>query len=280
MRVSLAFVLLAASASAAVPGRAGGADPERTYVFAVVPQGPPVVTNARWSPILERIARDTGIPLRIKLYERVETFQTDLTAGVADFAYLNPVQAVRAHRAARYRPLVRDEKPIRGVFFVARDSPFTSVASLAGREVAFVGPWSFCSVSLRHQVRGLGIVPRYVGTGANATKHVLLGLAPAGGLLDVALEDAPPEVRDRLRVVFRTPPMAPHAVVVHPRVPREVADRVGDALRALAREAPGLELMRRVHMVAPMAAEYDRDYAPLEHLLDDAPDARPPGRAR
>jgi phosphonate transport system substrate-binding protein len=267
MGTHLALLLLVVAP--AVAPRTAEAGTEAGYVFAVVPQAPPVVMMARWSPILDRISRESGVPLRMKLYERVEAFQADLAAGAVDLAYLNPVQAIHAWQAARYRPLVRDAKEIRGVLFVREDSGIDSVAGLAGREVAFVGPWSICTTSLRHEFRGAAIVPRYVGTSANAYKNVVLGFTPAGGVLDSAFDDAPAEIRDRLRVIYRTPPMAPHAVVAHPRVPAAVAERVSGAFRALARSDLGAELLGPIHMTDPTRAEYRRDYAPLAHLLDD-----------
>jgi phosphonate transport system substrate-binding protein len=271
MGVHLALLLLFVAGEANATGsRDGVATPAAGYVFAVVPQAPPVVMSLQWAPILEAIGRETGIPLQIKLYEQVEAFQADLVAGAVDLAYLNPVQAIRAFRTAQYRPLVRDEQALRGVFIVTRDSEIASMEALAGREVAFVGPWSFCSVTLRHEVRGMGVVPRFVGTSANAWKHVLLGLVAAGGVLDSALEDTPPDVRERLRVIYATDPMAPHPVVAHPRVPASSAARIADAFLRLSRTPPGLALLRAVHMPRPVVADYARDYEPLERTLGNA----------
>jgi phosphonate transport system substrate-binding protein len=272
MGVHLALLLLVAAGegNATGPGD-GGARSAAGYVFAVVPQAPPVVMSVLWTPIVERVARESGVPLRIKLYEQVEAFQADLAAGAVDLAYLNPVQAIRAFQSARYRPLIRDERPVHGVFFVERESRVATMAELAGREVAFAGPWSFCSVSLRQQTESLGIVPRYVTTTANVYKHVLLGLVSGGGALDYALDDATREDRERLRVIYSTPPMAPHPVVVHPRVPAPVAAGIAEAFRALARTGEGEALLRRVHLERPILAEYARDYAPLSQLLDAPP---------
>ena len=272
MRAGPALLAASLGLFGPVPDRPGEAAP---YTFAIVPQGPPAVIGRLWGPVVERIAADAGVPLRMKLYERIEDFQTDLASGAVDFAYGNPIHAIHARWSARYRPLVRDEKPVRGVFFVARDSPYDSVASLAGREVAFVGPWTFCSVTLRHEVQEIGIVPRFVGTVANAFKTVVLGMVSAGGVLDTNLEAAPADVRARLRVIYQTPPMAPHALVAHPRVPRAVSDRIVRAVLVLAASEEGPKLLGPVRMERPVAAEYERDYGPLEHVVD--PGLSPPG---
>jgi phosphonate transport system substrate-binding protein len=257
--------IVTALLGAALAGAAGAMD-ARPYDFAVVPQAPPEQTRALWLPVVERLTAVSGVPLRLQLYARVEDFQAALSDGSVELAFANPVQAIRAAQAAGYRPIIRNDRLLRGVFFVAADSPVASVDALQGREVAFVGPWTFCSVSLRSYARGLHIHPKYVGTSANAYKSVLLGMAAAGGVLDATLEDAPPGVRAKLRVVYETPPMAPHAVIAHPRVPPEVASRVASALRAMASEGAGL--LGPVHLEAPVEASYARDYAPLEQLLD------------
>jgi phosphonate transport system substrate-binding protein len=265
MGVRLALAVLALFSGAASAAPAPRAAAQVPYLFAVLPQGPPMLTSARWSPVVDRIGRDAGVALQLKLYERAEELFTDLTSGAVEFAYVNPPQAVHAFRSARYRPLVRDAKPIRGVVFVARESPVASLEALAGAEITYPGP--AVALALRPHVQGLGIAERFAGTRANVYRQVILGRAAAGSTLDDALAQAPPEVRERLRVVFTTPPMAPHPVVVHPRVPRAAAARVAAAFLALASTQEGAELLGAVHLEAPVPADYTRDYAPLERHL-------------
>ena len=279
-RSRFATALLLGCAGLSAPGTAVADQPASPYVFAVVPQAPPVVMSGLWSPLLERVSRETGIPLQVKLYEGIEALDADLADGVPDFAYVHPEQATRARRMAGYRPLVRNRGAIRAVLFVERDSPYRSLSSLAGGEVALAGPRSFCSITLRHELRWLGIVPRYVGTAANAYKQVVVGLTPAGGALDYTFGAASPDVREKLRIIYESPPLAPHPVIAHPRVPRAVAERVAGALRALARTEQGSGLLKKVRMEAPVEADYERDYAPLERMLGGASTERPAGRER
>jgi phosphonate transport system substrate-binding protein len=269
-------MVVAAFLAGGLAGRVLGAEVP-VYTFAVVPQGPPEKMRALWLPLLARLSAATGIPLELQVHAKVEDFQADLAAGKIDLAHANPVQAIHAHRAEGYRPFVRDDTILRGIFFVAADSPYRTVDSLAGQEVAFVAPWTFCSQSLMAYTRGLGIAPKFVGTAANAYKNVLLGLTPAGGLLDTSLAEAPAEVRAKLRIIYETPPLPPHAVVAHPRVPGEVTARLAAAIVDLARK-DGAGLFAAVHLQIPVEAVYARDYAPLEHLLGDDTAAVPARR--
>jgi phosphonate transport system substrate-binding protein len=255
------------------------ADDSIAYSFAVVPQAPPERIRAVWLPIVERLSASAHVPLRLQLYATGDEFQADLLAGKVDFAYVNPVQAIRAYRTVGYRPLIRDATTLRGVFFVAADSPYKTVESLAGHEVVFIGPLTLCSQSLQAYTRELKIHPTYVGTAANAFKSVLLGLVAAGGVLDTNIADAPAEVRARLRIIYETPPMAPHAMVAHPRIPADVSGRLAAALLEVAR-AEGAGLLSTVHLANPVEAAFGRDYAKLEQVIFGAPDPAPAGRAR
>ena len=276
-RAAVAAVVLGTLAGA-VPV-CGSAGESNAYSFAVVPQGPPERIRAIWLPIIERLSAEARVPLRLQLYATGDEFQADLLAGKLDFAYANPVQAIRAYRTVGYRPLVRNATPLRGVFFVAADSPYKTVESLAGREVAFIGPLTLCSQSLRAYTRELKVHPKYVGTAATAFKSVLLGLVAAGGVLDTNIAEAPVEVRARLRIIYETPPMAPHAMVAHPRIPADVSGRLAAALLEVAR-AEGAGLLTTVHLANPVEAAFGRDYAKLEQVIFGAPDAAPAGRAR
>lgn len=279
MSARAGLAALALTVLAAAPA-VRGADEAKAYSFAVVPQAPPEKIRAAWLPVVERLSALADVPLDLKLYASVQDFQADLTAGRVDFAFANPVQALRARQAAGYVPLVRDQEPVHGVFLVAADSPYHTVEDLAHHDVAFVAPWTFCSVTLRAHVRHeLAVTPRFVGTAANVYKNVLLGVTASGGLLDSTYADAPPEVRAKLRKIFETPPMAAHPIVAHPRVPREVSRRLVAGILSMA--TSDRALLDRVRLGKPVEAVYERDYAPLELVVaDDTADPEPPRRAR
>jgi phosphonate transport system substrate-binding protein len=109
------------------------------YVIAVLPQAPVVTMHANWTPLVERLERDTGQRFTLRLYERMDDFESDLKKGTADFVYTNPPQTVIARRSQGYIPLVRGSTQLSGVIFVRRDSPIRTVRDLEGKEVAFVG---------------------------------------------------------------------------------------------------------------------------------------------
>ncbi len=79
----------------------------------------------------------------------------------------------------------------------------------------------------------------------------------------------PPPLRSQLRVIYETPATLSHSLAAHPRPPRRpgaARAALSSAILALWQEPEGMEMLERVQLGAPVAADYRRDYAPLERL--------------
>ena len=83
------------------------ASPSPRYVIGVVPSYPPLTTHAAWSPFVERLSRETGLEITLKVYENMPDFEAAFASGATDFIFANPVQAMQAHKMQGYTPLVR-----------------------------------------------------------------------------------------------------------------------------------------------------------------------------
>ena len=267
-RRTLLCALAGLAGAAALPAHAQGAAERSTYVLAVVPQFPAAELHRDWTPLLERLQRDTGITLTLKLTQTIPKFEVDLLSGGPDFAFMNPYHAVMAMREQGYLPLLRDGKPLSGILVVRRDDPIRSVQELDGKELAFPAPnafgaslWMRALLAEREHIR---IVPTYVQTHSNVYRHVIRGKAAAGGGVNNTLLQEGEDVRADLRVLMQTPGVAPHPLAAHPRVPARVQNLVAEALLKLAADPAGQAMLKNVAMPAPQRADYTRDYKPLE----------------
>ncbi|NTV13581.1 MAG: phosphate/phosphite/phosphonate ABC transporter substrate-binding protein [Desulfobulbaceae bacterium] len=116
------------------------AEPGPGFTLGVIPSAPPVATHTLWSPMVERLARETGLPFRLKVYEKMADFERDIVSPAApDFIFANSLQIVVAHQAQGYVPLVRGSGTVWVELFVRGDSSYKAVDDLAGRKIAFVG---------------------------------------------------------------------------------------------------------------------------------------------
>lgn len=240
-------------------------------VFSIVPRSPPSQTHRDWLPLLERLSRIVGARFSIRVYNDLSDFETDLHNGVPDFVFLNPYQQAIAGRRPGYVPLVREgQQLLSGLLVVRADSPIRTLADLRGKTIAYPHPNAFgASLYMRavlHEKFGIQSVPRYVTTHTNVYRNVLRGLADAGGGVNATLNQEPAAVRDKLRVLYETPAVAPHPVSAHPRVPSGVRTAVARAIKQLAASPESRSLLATIGVPHPVDADHGRDYAPLARL--------------
>jgi ABC-type phosphate/phosphonate transport system substrate-binding protein len=241
----------------------------REYLLAVVPQLSPAATSRTWGPFAERLGRETGTTLRVRVYRTFDEFETELAHGVPDLVYLNPYQQIRARRMQGYVPLVRDGSyQLSGVLVVRRDSPVQSVTDLNGQEIGFPDANAFAASlymrALLQQKEKIRFTSRYYMTHGNVYRHVITGDVLAGSGVNATLESERPETRHELRVVYQTPGTAPHPLSAHPRVPERERESIIAAILRMQQDADGRESLKTVHILQPVRADYARDYAPLE----------------
>jgi phosphonate transport system substrate-binding protein len=275
VRVWLAVALLAV----AIGGSARSED-ARGYTLAVLPNRPALALHKAWTPFAERLSREAGERIQLRLYERLATFLGDSQAGTPDFIYAAPNMFYEAYRAQGYVPLVRGSRMLAGVVFVRKDSPYKTLRDLQGKTVAFVGPKSLCAAITRHALATSGMPIEYnatfIGSAVNVAKMVVLRKADAGAMLDMSLASEAPEVAKQLRIILQTPPIPPHVLAAHPRVSPEARERVAAAALAMGTAADGRALLAEVKLAAPVRAEVERDYGLFETIgLDPARHAPP-----
>lgn len=248
----------------------GVSEGKSSYTLAVLPQLPAVAIHRNWAPFVERLSKEVGADIQLKVYQTTSQFEADVLKGAPDFAFMNPNQAVMAWRAHGYIPLVRDKKPVAGILFARKDAPINSIQELNGKEIAFVGPKTICSIVLRHvlsvaKVR-IHFIPRYVGTASNVFRNVILGKIPVGGTLDTAFNREPVGVRSQLRIIYKTRIIAPHPLAARPDVPAKLRQAVIEAVLGFAENKENQAMLKAVQMAEPVKADYKRDYMPLERL--------------
>lgn len=263
--LSLCLVTLSSTAACL-----GDAKATRVFSIAVVPQLAPVLTYARWAPILEHIGRRTGQCFELEVPHTIPAFEKLLFMGKPDFAFANPYHEVMARRRQGYVPLLMDGRErLSGILTVQADSPIRDVRELHGKEVAFPAPNAFAaSLLIRAQLarQGIRIQPVYLRTHAQVYRAVAQGDKPAGGGVNNTLQREDEALRNSLRVLYETPQFAPHPLIAHPRIPLAAREALVSTFVSLAASEAGQALLDAVQIPVPTRADYRRDYAPLESL--------------
>jgi phosphonate transport system substrate-binding protein len=241
------------------------------YSFSVVPQQDAMVIQRNWAPFLKALSLRTSMQFKLVIARSIPDFEINVLQARPDFAYMNPYHAILAKHEQGYEPLIRNgAKALQGILVVRHDSDITEISQLNGKEVVLPSANAFGASlfirSLLHSKSGIQVIPRYVDTHANVYRNVLYNKASAGGGVDKTLHQEHPGMQEKLRVLFKTPGSAPHPLSMHPRVPNVLAQRVQQAILDMWRDKEERHLLDKVQLSAPVIADYQRDYAPLEKL--------------
>lgn len=238
------------------------------FTVGVVPQYSSSVIQDTWQPILEEIEARTGHHFDLVLEPDITQFEVAFERGDYDFAYMNPWHAVIAYEKQKYMPILKDNaKTLKGILTVRSDSPIKDVKELDGAEIAFPSPNALsASLLMRTELatlHGLDIKPVYVRTHPSVYLNVALGASVAGGGVLRTLRAQPQELQDQLRILYETREVAPHPIVMHPRVANSIGEQVAEALLDMGSDDKGKSLLSGIPIEEIGEATID-DYLPLE----------------
>lgn len=245
----------------------------QTYTFGVVPQFEQRKLFSIWKPVLTELEKRTGFDFKIVTTVKIPDFEKRLSQGSLDFAYMNPYHLLSANPAQGYLPLVRDQKPLRGILVVRKDSPIKKLRELNGKVVAFPSPNAIgasllmrADLAKRHKVN---VIPLYVNTHSSVYLHVANHLVAAGGGVEKTLQEQEKPVRDALRILYTTRNIPSHPIAAHPRVPKEHIEKVRRALLDMAATTEGQKLLSKIPFGHVVPASID-DYAVIRDWGLDA----------
>ena len=247
---------------------------ESSYTIGVVPQFDARRTQKIWTPILERLEAETGLTFKLVGSPDIPEFEKDFTAGIYDFAYMNPYHLIVANDSQGYTPIVRDiGRKLYGIIVVKKDSPITSVEQLDGKVIALPAPNALGAALIPRTVFAtkFHIKPeyKYVKSHTSVYLNVLLGEATAGGGVQKTFSQQKPEISDNLRVLYETTKVSPHPIAVHPRITPEVSKKVQDAFLKMASSDSDMKLLQKIPMKKIGTAKLS-DYDELREMgLED-----------
>lgn len=246
------------------------ASAETIYTIGVVPQFEAKKLRKIWKPILKQLEQQTGLTLKLRGAPTIPAFEKEFLAGKFDFSYMNPFHLLIANESQGYIPLVRDHsKTLQGVLVVRKDSNIKSVHDLSNKTLAFPSPNALgASLQMRAELYdkfNINIKPKYVKTHDSVYLNVFLKQAAAGGGVGKTFQKQAQRLREKLKIIYKTTPVAPHPIAVHPRVPKEDRDKVLNAFFKLSTSSEGKKLLSQIPIKQLDKASM-LDYQPLEGM--------------
>lgn len=244
--------------------------------FGVVPQQSATTLANHWTPLMTYLSEKTGYEVRFATAQDIPTFEQRLRDGEYDIAYMNPYHYTVFAQVPGYRAIAKQQnKSIKGIVVVAKDSPIQSLTDLQGETLAFPSPAAFAASVLpraKMEQDGIEFTPQYVSSHDSVYLTVSRGLFPAGGGVVRTFNTTPSEIRENLRVLWTTPGYTSHAIAVHPDISNELADQLQQAMVGMNDDADAQPLLSNIGfsgMESATDANWD-DVRELNiRLLDD-----------
>jgi len=266
IRILSLVLILATSFSLTNPAYAT----DKTYTIGVVPQFEARKLRKIWLPIIKQLEQETGFKFKLRGAPTIPAFEQEFLNGKFDISYMNPYHLLIANESQGYIPLVRDHsKRLQGVLVVRKDSAIKSVKDLNNKTLAFPSPNALgASLQMRaelHDKFKIKIIPKYVKTHDSVYLNVYLKQAAAGGGVGKTLRKQAQQLRDELKVIYKTTPVAPHPIAVHPRVPEADRDTIFKALVKISATESGQKMLAQIP-IKKLGKSSMQDYQPLQGM--------------
>ena len=107
--------------------------------------------------------------------------------------------------------------------------------------------------------------PRYVQTHSSVYLNVALEEVDAGGGVQKTLNHQSLDIRESLRIIYKTREINPHPFTAHPRVPAKIRKKLLDAFLEIGKTKEGKNMLKQIpiKMIGPASIQ---DYFSLKDL--------------
>jgi len=247
----LVSILLSASLASVLLISSAQVNADTVYRFGIVPQASGSKLAGLWVPILEYLSQQTGLQLQFATTRNIPTYEKRLRDKKYDFAYMNPFQYTQVHDQSGYNVFARaKDKRLHGIIVVRKNSPYHELKDLAGQELAFPANAFAATLVTRAWFKNhdINIVPEYVASHDTGYRNVAKGRYAAAGGVVRTFNNTAKDVRENLRILWKTDGYTPHAFAALPNVPADVVAKLQQAMLAMDQDPQGRALLKAIKL--------------------------------
>jgi phosphonate transport system substrate-binding protein len=258
MKLSFAALRACATAVLALLATSAAAQPP-AWSFGVLSQRSAVLTAQYWNPILDYVAKKSGVRLELKVARTAPESNDATERGEYDFVYSNTIFLPKM-AAANYQVILRPrDEAIHGQIVTLEESPLKSLKDLEGREVGFPSLAAFVGYAVPMDAllrQGIAVTPVFGGNQEGIMGQLKAGRVIAAGVNSQVMKAFAARESVRYRVLWESPPYHNLPIAVHPRVPREVAAAVRGAIDGMDGDPEGRRVLEASAQVVGQKPPY------------------------
>jgi phosphonate transport system substrate-binding protein len=105
--------------------------------------------------------------------------------------------------------------------------------------------------------------PRFVSSHDNVYRNVVLRKADVGGGVTSTFQNQPDQLRNKLKIIYKTDSIISHPLAAHPRVPAKIVKLVTDTMTDYQKNH--VALLHNIKLDGPILTNYE-EYRFLEQM--------------
>jgi len=159
-------------------------------------------------------------------------------------------------------------KKLQGIIVVAKDSPYKSLKDL--KSLKFTSPKNAFAAStltrLNILAQSIKISNSFVETHTQGYSLVANGAVDAAGGVLRTFNSLNPQIKNRLRILWTSEGVTPHAFIIHPRVNATVKQRILDAILSFNETPEGVAFFKKLQM-NPFVEAQNKEWGEVRQLM-------------
>lgn len=265
------FALMAASASALG---------QSAYRFSPVNQWDIAKTAAYWNPIIQHVAKRSGVPMELKIGRTSADTTSYVLAREVEFVFSNHLFSPE-RAALGWKVFGRRNAPqIYGQIAVPEDSTITKLEELEGKTMVFAGPEAFIGYKVTYGqmlARGLNVKTEFGGNQNAAFAQMFAGRAQATGSNSMLIEGYAKRENRKFRVLWTSEGYHDLALMASSKVPDKDLRAVAKAFLEMHKDPEGQQILRKASETVGLTDEAffvpatEADYDSYRRFFQKAP---------
>lgn len=212
--------------------------------LAIVPQQSPLELSKKWLKITNYLHKKTGLNIIFKTEKSISIFEEKLYNGEYDIAYMNPYHFIVANEKQNYKAFVRSKDDIVGIILGKKEREF-NVNNLKETTFLFPAPNAFAATLLiKYELKkkynfdiDKDTKVLYVNSHDSVYKGVIREVGDFGGGITRTFNNFKDGAdKDKIDIVYKTNNYPSHPFASHPRISKEVVEKVSKAIIEMPEE--------------------------------------------
>ncbi|RIX46972.1 MAG: phosphate/phosphite/phosphonate ABC transporter substrate-binding protein [Rhodocyclales bacterium GT-UBC] len=235
----------------------------------IIPYLTPSLLLSLFQPLRQHLEKDLGKPVEIFTAPDVPTFARRVHHREFDLVVTAAHQARLAQVEAEYLPIARFSGPLHATVIVSKDSPIKQIGDLKGKRIAVTDRSILVNIAISKIFADSGLrepAIQYLPVNSQNTGilTVARGEADAAIIAHFALDQSPPEQRNAVRSIFRSPELPNVTILLNSRIGANLREQISKSLLNFPQTAEGRKFLEqsKYQDIAPANNEFMKSLDP------------------